>query len=94
MAAGAAYVFGQATIGATYSNVHFKSLGDTVASGPNPGGYRGNANFKNAEINFKYQLTPALLLGAAFDYTKGQRRGFVHRRQSGREVLARRDRSG
>jgi predicted porin len=71
MAAGAAYVFGAATVGATYSNVQFKNLGETVASGPNPRGYSGNANFNNAEINFKYQLTPALLLGAAFDYTKG-----------------------
>ena len=31
----------------------------------------GNAKFHNAELNFKYQLTPALLLGAAYDYTKG-----------------------
>jgi predicted porin len=70
-AAGAAYAFGAATIGATYSNIQFKSLGDTANSGPNPRGYSGNASFNNVEVNFKYQLTPALLLGAAFDYTKG-----------------------
>ena len=29
------------------------------------------ATFHNAEINFKYQLTPALLVGAAYDYTQG-----------------------
>ena len=69
--AGGAYTFGAATIGATYSNVQFKSLGDTVTSGPNPRGYTGNATFNNAEVSFKYQATPALVLGAAFDYTKG-----------------------
>ncbi|MDP9651267.1 putative porin [Paraburkholderia caledonica] len=71
VAAGAAYRLGAATFGATYSNIQFKNLGDTVASGPNPRGYSGNTNFNNAEVNFRYQLTPALLLGAAFDYTKG-----------------------
>jgi predicted porin len=69
--AGGAYTFGPATVGATYSNVKFKSLGDTTFSGPNPLGYSGTATFNNGEINFKYQLTPALLVGAAFDYTKG-----------------------
>lgn len=69
--AGGAYTIGAATIGATYSNIQFKNLGDTVNSGPNPVGYQGNAKFNNAEVNFKYQLTPALLVGAAFDYTKG-----------------------
>ncbi len=27
--------------------------------------------FHNAEVNFKYQLSPAFLLGAMYDYTKG-----------------------
>jgi predicted porin len=71
IATGAAYTFGAATFGATWSNTQFRGLGDTVASGPNPLGYRGNATFNNAEVNFKYQLTTALLLAAAFDYTKG-----------------------
>lgn len=71
IAAGAAYVFGAATVGATYSNVQFKDLGDTVASGPNPRGYKGKATFNNVEVNFKYQVTPAFFLGAEFDYTKG-----------------------
>jgi predicted porin len=69
--AGAAYAFGAATVGATYSNVQFKSLGDTATSGPNPLGYSGTATFNTAEVNFKYQVTPALLLGTAFIYTKG-----------------------
>ncbi|SDV49395.1 porin [Chitinasiproducens palmae] len=68
--AGGSYAFGPATLGLTYSNTKFKDLGDTT-SGPNPYGYTGSATFNNAEINFKYQLTPALLAGAAYDYTRG-----------------------
>lgn len=69
IAAGGAYTLGAATLGATYSNIKFMDLG-AVAS-LNTKGYSGTATFNNAEINFKYQLTPALLAGAAFDYTKG-----------------------
>ncbi|MEZ0603230.1 porin [Paraburkholderia sp. IW21] len=68
IAAGGAYTFGGATIGATYSNVRFANLG---ADAPTVFRKGDTAAFNNAEINFKYQLTPALLLGAAFDYTKG-----------------------
>jgi predicted porin len=68
--AGGAYTFGPATIGVTYSNTKFMDLGD-LSSGPNPEGYSGTATFNNAELNGKYQLTPALLIGAAYDYTKG-----------------------
>jgi predicted porin len=65
--AGGAYTFGAATIGATYSNIRFGNLGKTFASP-----YTGqSATFNNAEVNFKYQLTPALLIGAAYDYTRG-----------------------
>ncbi|MBC8751934.1 MULTISPECIES: porin [Paraburkholderia] len=65
--AGGAYTFGAATIGATYSNVRFANLGKTFASP-----FKGqSATFNNAELNFKYQLTPALLVGAAYDYTRG-----------------------
>ncbi|WP_109479365.1 porin [Paraburkholderia sp. C35] len=71
VAAGAAYQVGAATLGATYSNIQFGNLGDTATSAPNPRGYSGNATFNNVEVNFKYQLTAALLVGAAFDYTKG-----------------------
>ncbi|MFP3248910.1 MAG: porin, partial [Paraburkholderia sp.] len=65
--AGGAYTFGAATIGATYSNIRFGNLGKTFSSP-----YAGqSATFNNAELNFKYQLTPALLIGAAYDYTRG-----------------------
>ncbi|MDN7182164.1 porin [Caballeronia sp. SEWSISQ10-4 2] len=68
ISAGGAYTFGPATVGATYSNTQFKDLGQTAVAGART--VSGNAKFHNAELNFKYQLTPALLLGAAYDYTK------------------------
>ncbi|MFL9908273.1 porin [Paraburkholderia sp. RL17-337-BIB-A] len=65
--AGGAYTFGAATIGVTYSNIRFGNLGASFASP-----FKGqSATFNNAELNFKYQLTPALLVGAAYDYTRG-----------------------
>ncbi|WP_233832224.1 porin [Paraburkholderia sp. ZP32-5] len=65
--AGGSYTFGAATVGLTYSNIRFGNLGKTFAS-PFAG---QSATFNNGEINFKYQLTPALLVGAAYDYTRG-----------------------
>ena len=65
--AGGAYTFGAATVGLTYSNIRFGNLGASFASP-----FKGqSATFNNGEINFKYQLTPALLVGAAYDYTRG-----------------------
>ena len=69
--AGGAYTFGPATIGATYSNTQFKDLGQTGLAGAAGQTLGGTAKFHNAEANFKYQLTPALLLAVAYDYTKG-----------------------
>jgi predicted porin len=69
IAAGGSYTFGAATIGGTYSNVRFENLGAASAS-PFDG---QTATFNNGEINFKYQLTPALLVGAAYDYTRGSK---------------------
>ncbi|SAL50906.1 porin [Caballeronia sordidicola] len=71
ISAGGAYTFGPATIGATYSNTQFKDLGETGLVGTGGQTLAGTAKFHNAEANFKYQLTPALLLGVAYDYTKG-----------------------
>jgi predicted porin len=72
ISAGGAYTFGAATVGATYSNTRFKDVGTVTGTGLNPAGFTSGAGkFHNAEINFKYQLTPALLLGVAYDYTKG-----------------------
>jgi predicted porin len=69
VAAGGAYTFGAATIGGTYSNIKFMNLGASAAS-PFAG---QTATFNNGEVNFKYQLTPALLVGAAYDYTQGSK---------------------
>lgn len=71
IAVGGAYSIGAATVGATYSNTKFMGLGDIVASGSNSRGYSGTATFNNAEVNFKYQLAPAFLVGVAYDFTKG-----------------------
>ncbi|GJH29353.1 porin [Caballeronia novacaledonica] len=71
VAAGAAYTIGAATLGATYSNTRFLALGNTGASGPSPQRYTGDATFNNVEVNAKYQITPAWLVGVAYDYTKG-----------------------
>lgn len=70
IAAAGAYGFGAATIGAVYTNIKFMSLGDST-SGPVPaGGISGTATFNNAELNFKFQITPALLVGASYVYTR------------------------
>jgi predicted porin len=65
---GGAYTFGAATFGLTYSNVEFRNLG---ANGSTLYRAGENASFNNVEVNFKYQFTPALLAGVAFDYTDG-----------------------
>jgi predicted porin len=67
---GVAYTIGSATVGATYSNTKFMGLGDTT-SGPVPaGGISGTATLNNVEGNVRYQLTPSLLLGASYVFTK------------------------
>ncbi|QBR01432.1 porin [Paraburkholderia pallida] len=68
--AAAAYTISSATVGVVYSNTRFRDLGD-LSSGPNPRGLSGTAVFNNVEVNFRYQFTPALLWGAAYDYTRG-----------------------
>lgn len=66
---GIAYAIGRATLGMTYSNTSFKDLG--VEPSLNPNHYSGSAYFHNVEASFKFQITPALLAGAAYNYTKG-----------------------
>ncbi|WP_321871577.1 porin [Paraburkholderia tropica] len=63
------YTVGQATFGVAYTNTRFEDLGSS--SGPNPFHYTGTAYFHNVEVNTRYQITPTLQFGAAFDYTKG-----------------------
>jgi predicted porin len=69
VAAGGAYTFGAATIGGTYSNTRFIDLGAAYLSP-----FAGQAvTFNNGEINFRYQLTPAFLIGTAYNYTRGSK---------------------
>ncbi|WP_321803397.1 porin [Burkholderia sp. BCC1988] len=66
--AGAKYSFNKTTVGLVMTGTRFSSLGATEA--PNPLRYSGNATFWNAELNVKQYVTPALLVGTAFDFTK------------------------
>ena len=67
--AGAAYSFGPATIGTTYSNVRFKDIGDRSSVRYARG--QGNASFDTAEISLMYQLTAATQVGIGYAYTRG-----------------------
>jgi predicted porin len=60
--------FGSLNVNLAYSNTRFEEMGS--ASGPNTLHYQGTAAFNNVEINAKYQLTPSLLAGLAYDYTR------------------------
>ncbi|MGF6600747.1 putative porin [Paraburkholderia sp. GAS448] len=65
---GAAYTFSATTLGLVATNTRFESLGS--ASGPNPFGYFGTAQFTNLELSVRTRVTPAFLLGTAFDYMR------------------------
>ncbi|MGF6997147.1 porin [Paraburkholderia sp. GAS32] len=65
---GAAYTFSATTLGLVATNTRFESLGS--ASGPNPFGYSGAAQFTNLELSVRTRVTPTLLLGTAFDYMR------------------------
>ncbi|WP_027803573.1 porin [Paraburkholderia dilworthii] len=67
--AGATYKIGAATVGAVYSNIQFQEIG--ALPGLPATGAGGDAKFHNAEINFRYQVSPAFLAGIAYNYTKG-----------------------
>lgn len=85
ISAGGSYTIGSATVGGTYSNVRFDGLGSIangpthLASGETVTG--GDGHFNVAELNFRYQLTPAVLLGVAYDYTKESGIGDAHYHQ-------------
>jgi predicted porin len=59
---GLTYAIGPILIGASYSNVQYgviSALGGATAK------------FNNVDVGVKWTLTPALYVGAAYDYTKG-----------------------
>ncbi|NPT36708.1 porin [Paraburkholderia xenovorans] len=62
--AAASYRIGQGMVGIVYTNARFQDIRRT-ASTPNT----GTAAFNSYEINGRYSITPALLIGASFDYT-------------------------
>ncbi|MEI7297458.1 porin [Paraburkholderia tropica] len=63
------YIAGPVTMAVTFSNVQFGGLGDT-SSGPNPLQYSGEAVFNSIEGNVSYRITPALLVGLGYNYTR------------------------
>jgi predicted porin len=71
VALGAAYKLGAATIGTVYTNTRFQDLGTLGTGKLNLFHYSGSARFDSAELNVSYLLTPAVVLGAAYDYTRG-----------------------
>ena len=66
--AGVSYAFEPTTVGAVLTYTRFDSLGSS--SGPNPLGYTGDVAFTSGELNVRTRLSPALLVGGAFDYTQ------------------------
>ena len=59
---GATYRIGSALLGAAYSNVQYGNIA----------ALRGNsAHFDVMDVGFRYQITPALLAGFGYSYTKG-----------------------
>ncbi|PRX36103.1 putative porin [Paraburkholderia sp. BL18I3N2] len=72
------YTLGPAKFGLAYSNTNFSDLGSAAASAP-IAKYKGaTVVFDNYEANFNYQVTPALLLGVAYDYTHTRGAGNAH----------------
>ncbi|WP_321896521.1 porin [Burkholderia cepacia] len=69
LAGAARYIAGPATMAVTFSNVRFEGLGDT-SSGPNLLHYGGEAVFNSIEGNATYRITPALLVGLGYNYTR------------------------
>ncbi|QGZ62425.1 porin [Paraburkholderia acidisoli] len=69
--AGGAYTFGAATFGLTYSNIRFGNLASSYTTAALAARRGQSETLNNVEVNFKYQLTPALLAGLAYDYTRG-----------------------
>jgi predicted porin len=67
--AGASYVIGAATVAIDYSNTQFKDIG--ALPGLPATGAGGDARFHDIEVNVLYRLTPALSLGAGYNFLKG-----------------------
>lgn len=70
--AGTSYAIGAVTVGGIFTNTKFGDLGATPVAGATvPNSEVGQSiSFNTAEANVKYQVTPALMLGLAYAYTR------------------------
>lgn len=82
-AAAGAYTLGQVTLGAAYSNTRFTNLGSVAVSGLNAreAAFRGTQTFNIGELNARWQITPALMAGAAYSYTQSHGATDAHYQQ-------------
>jgi predicted porin len=58
------YVFQNFTFGVAYSNVQYNNYATSF-------GNQNNTKFNTGQVFVNYQVTPAMLLGVGYDYTKG-----------------------
>lgn len=70
--AGVNYTFGPATLGFAYTNSYMVQPTSTeyVGSIAPATGTLSNLRFQNFELNGKYQISPALFVGAMYTYTR------------------------
>lgn len=66
---GGAYDIGATRIGVVYSNTRFRDLGAVAVSGTPTFEPGSSAVFNTVELNAKYNITPVLLVGAAWSWT-------------------------
>lgn len=64
---GANYSIGNAVFGVLYTNTRFE---DVVPTSSTP--FSGTATFNSIEANATYRITPAVMVGAAYNYTKAE----------------------
>lgn len=69
LALGGSYAIGLVTVAAQYTNVQFNKIGSEP--GLPATGASGSAKFNTAELNIRYLITPALLVGLSYALTKG-----------------------
>ncbi|GAB7535775.1 porin [Burkholderia sp. 3C] len=69
--ASGSYTYGPVSAALIWSNVRYRHLGALAVSGTPTFAADQNAAFNSGELNLSYQLTPAILLGAAYSYTRG-----------------------
>ncbi len=71
IAAGGNYAFGPVTFGLIYSNIQFSDLGAQANAGTNAFHNGASETFNDVEANVKYNITPSLVGGFSYNYTKG-----------------------